>query len=68
MTTVYDRLFVHFAELKVIVCYITKMLHKKKWIKKEKKDIIRFICLKTKKAGLYSKNFADTLFLYLFFV
>lgn len=29
ITTVYDRLFVHFEELKVIVCYITKMLHKK---------------------------------------
>lgn len=29
ITTVYDRLFVHSEELKVIVCYITKMLHKK---------------------------------------
>lgn len=36
MTTVYDRLFVHFAELKVIVCYITKMLHKKMNLEIEK--------------------------------
>lgn len=43
ITTVYDRLFVHFEELKVIVCYITKMLHKKNE-SRNRKGILLDLC------------------------